>query len=127
MKTTETDILKDNGLLRQTPFSTPEGYFENVRQTIKDRQGKESGSSRNWARFSIAACIAILLAAGTLLLTNAHSDIDFTEEDYLVFSDDLSTEVIYDSSVLYAYSEDFSEEEIIEYLIESGWDADEIE
>ena len=52
---------------------------------------------------------------------------EFTEEDYLVFSDDISTDVIYSASTLYAYTEEISDEDIIEYLIDSDWEADDIE
>ena len=52
---------------------------------------------------------------------------EFTEEDYLVFSEDFSTEVLYSASTLYAYTETLSDEDIIQYLIDSDWEIDDIE
>ena len=88
------------------------------------------GQIRNntgWTRFSIAAAIAVLVAAGSLLFRYPSSENEFTEEDYLVFSDEFSTDVIYSASTLYAYSENLSDEDIIEYLIDSDWEVDNIE
>lgn len=129
MKTTEKDILKENTQLKQMPFSTPEGYFESLKQNLKDK-GHDSrgiGTVATWSRISVAAAIAILVTAGAILMSSPSTANEFTEEDYLVFSDDISTDVIYSASTLYAYTEGISDEDIIEYLIDSDWEADDIE
>lgn len=129
MKTKEKDILKDDKALKEMPFNTPEGYFESMKLGLKDKKLGDGKISNNtgWTRFSIAAAIAVLVAAGSLLFRYPSSENEFTEEDYLVFSDEFSTDVIYSASTLYAYSENLSEEDIIEYLIDSDWEVDDIE
>ena len=129
MKTKEKDILKDDKALKEMPFNTPEGYFESMKLGLKDKKLVDGKISNNtgWTRFSIAAAIAVLVAAGTLFFRHPSSENEFTEEDYLVFSDEFSTDVIYSASTLYAYSENLSEEDIIEYLIDSDWEVDDIE
>ena len=129
MKTTVKDILKENTQLKQMPFSTPEGYFESLKQNLKDK-GHDSrgiGTVAIWSRISVAAAIAILVTAGAILMSSPSTANEFTEEDYLVFSDDISTDVIYSASTLYAYTEEISDEDIIEYLIDSDWETDDIE
>lgn len=129
MKTTVKDILKENTQLKQMPFSTPEGYFESLKQNLKDK-GHDSrgiGTAPIWSRISVAAAIAILVTAGAILMSSPSTANEFTEEDYLVFSDDISTDVIYSASTLYAYTEEISDEDIIEYLIDSDWETDDIE
>ena len=127
MKTTGTDILKDNAQLKKMPFSTPDCYFEDLRHNLKTQQRENTRKNlgRGWEL--TAAMITLLLTAGTFFLARTGTDMDFTEEDYLVFSDDISTEVIYDSSQLYAYSESLTDEEIIQYLIDTGWEIEDIE
>ena len=129
MKTTVKDILKENTQLKQMPFSTPEGYFESLKQNLKDK-GHDSrgiGAVAIWSRISVAAAIAILVTAGAILMSSPSTANEFTEEDYIVFSDDISTDVIYSASTLYAYTEEISDEDIILYLIDSDWEADVIE
>ena len=129
MKTTDKDILKDNARLKEMPFGTSEGYFQNLKKNLKSIPKEQSDKriSPTWSRISATAAIAIIAAAGAILLSNPSSDKEFTEEDYLVFSDDLSTDVIYSASTLYAYSEDITEDDIIEYLIDSDMEIDDIQ
>ena len=129
MKTKEKDILKENTQLKQMPFGTPDGYFMSLKNKMRNipQEQKNNKIGVIWTRISTAAAIAILVAAGAMLLSHPSSDNEFTEEDYLVFSEDISTDVIYSASTLYAYTEDMSDEDIIEYLIDSDWEVNEIE
>ena len=128
MKTTDKDIL-NNTRLKEMPFGMPDGYFINMKEVLRrtQQQTQSHGAGIRWSRISIAAAIAVLIAAGTTLLSLPSSKNGFTEEDYLVFSEDISTEVIYSTSTLYAYSEDLTDEDIIEYLIDSDWEISDIE
>ena len=129
MKKTDIDILKENTQLKEMPFRTPEGYFENLRESLTNSRGMTQSKqySSKWIAISAAAAIAILITAGTLFLPPSSTDNGFTEEDYFVFSDDFSTDIIYSTSTLYAYSETLSEEEIIQYLIDTDYGIDDIE
>lgn len=129
MKTTDKDILKDNARLKEMPFGLPDGYFESMKKALKEtkQQAPDHATGLRWSRISIAAAVAILIVAGSILFCLPDAKNGFTEEDYLVFSDDISTEVIYSTSTLYAYSENLTDEDIIEYLIDSGWEIDDME
>ena len=127
MKTTETDILKEDIRLKEMPFKTPDCYFENIKDKLKVQQTPlTKGTVIHWGR-SVAAAVAILLTGGAILLSLQKSNVDFTEEDYLVFSDELSTEVIYSTSTLYAQAYTYTEDDIIEYLLNSDVEVEDFE
>ena len=129
MKTIDNDILKSNPQLKAMPYSTPDGYFESMKDgllTIKTQQQSHKRRT-GWIAISAAAAIAAILIIGASLMNPPSINDEFTEEDYLVFSEDFSTEVLYSASTLYAYSETLSDEDIIQYLIDSDWEIDDIE
>ena len=129
MKTIDNDILKNNPQLKEMPYSTPDGYFESMKDgllTIKTQQQSHK-SHTGWIAISAAAAIAAILIIGASLMNPPSINDEFTEEDYLVFSEDFSTEVLYSASTLYAYTETLSDEDIIQYLIDSDWEIDDIE
>ena len=128
MKTTGNDILS-NEQLKKMPFSTPEGYLEGMKHNLKTHIGESDMKkhTQRWTAICTAAAIALLVTAGAFFLTDSTRGADFTEEDYLVFSDDISIEAIYTTHELYAQSENLSEDEIIQYLIDTDWEVDEVE
>ncbi len=72
---------------------------------------------------SIAATLAIMLSAGTFFLSRNSQDDMFTQEDFLVFSSDITDDLLFDT-----YAEtDILEDDIIEYLIYSGESREDIE
>ena len=124
---TEKDILKGNAHLKEMPFSTPEGYFEGLKDQMKVCSRPEVVHRPAFRRFSpqiaLAAAFALLLAVGGFFLER-RSEMDFSEEDYIVFSDDLTNTIIYGTNDLYADA--VTEDDIMEYLIYSDIDIEEL-
>ena len=124
---TEKDILKDNPRLKGMPFSTPEGYFDELKSQMKVCSRPEVVHRPAFRRFSpqiaLAAAFALLLAVGGFFLERKN-EMNFSEEDYIVFSEDLTNTIIYDADDLYA--DVATEDDIMEYLIYSDIDSDEL-
>lgn len=127
----EKDILEKVG---KPSYRVPEGYFEDLGERLRripsEQTSQEAGP---WMRFkpylALAACFAIALAIGTAILKKTASgpspDQLFNET---VFADmvsvpqpDLYLQALYDEE------NPLSDEDIIEYLIESGVSAEQIE
>ena len=72
---------------------------------------------------SIAATLAIMLSAGTFFLAHDSQEETYSQEDFLVFSCNITDELLYD---IYAEN-DIEDDDIIEYLIYSGESAETIE
>ena len=124
---TEKDILKENIHLKQMPFSTPECYFDELKSQIKVQEKCSSEHRSLLTRLSpyisLAAAFALIIAAGGFFLNRNH-EMDFTEEDYIVFSDDMTNTILYGSDGLYADA--LTEEDIMEYIIYSDIDINEL-
>lgn len=124
---TEKDILKDNPHLKGMPFSTPEGYFDELKSQMKACSKPEVVHRSALRRFSpqiaLAAAFALLLAVGGFFLERK-PEMDFSEEDYIVFSEDMTNTIIYGADDLYADA--VTEDDILEYLIYSDIDIDEL-
>ena len=121
------DILSENPQLRKQAYSVPEGYFEELRSQIKPPQTVQL----NWTQklvplVSMAATFILMVTAGTFFLQRATPSEEFTQEDFLVFSSEISRMDYYDEMdhVADAY---IADADIIEYLIYSGISAEEIE
>lgn len=122
------DILED---LKKMPYTVPEGYFETFEERV--RPWETENGNRGWPAkvtpyLSMAAMFAIIVAVGSAIITSAGQDAGSSEyEDYLYCN------LIRPSGSLtayYSYDEDtyeLSEEDIIQYLIYSGTDTEEIE
>lgn len=109
--TTRKDILKKESL-RKIPFSVPAGYFETMNEKVDSTIRKEIAKHRRKTKISIvllasAACLATIIATTTLLLDRAGEN---------------------GSSNYYAADATgtMSQEEIVEYLIESGVSLEEL-
>lgn len=129
MKTTEHDILKTAPALKEMPFSTPEGYFESLKDGLKKPRTRTVSL---WTRLSpyaaVAAVFIFLVSAGTFILERTVPDPGMTQEDYYVFSDHLMISTIYEMTDETPLAEaGIEDEDIIEYLIYSGISAEEIE
>lgn len=113
------DILNDNKELKSMPFTVPEGYFEGVKAELKmiPKQQAKSTKVIKWkpyVRFaSIAAAVAALIAAGAFFLEMNSQDSEFT--------------VIQEEANYFADLQNLTEDEIIEYLISTGVELDDIE
>lgn len=108
------DIL-DTKSLKAMPYCTPEGYFDDLQSSLLQRTVKQT---RRWpAYIAIAASFALLVAAGGWLLRN-NDPSDFSQEDYIVFSEEMTNTMMYEEELLYADAA--TEEDMIEYLIDTG-------
>ena len=123
---TEKDILKDNPRLKEMPFSTPESYFEELKSQMKVSSRPEVVHRPAFRRFTpliaLAAAFALFLAVGGIFLKKSQ-EMDFSEEDYIVFSDEITNTILYGSEDLYA--DVLTEDDIMEYLIYSDIDLEE--
>lgn len=129
MTKTGKDILRDTPHLKVTPYDVPEGYFDRLKQDLKINQ-PATVLVAPWKKISqyvaIAATFAMLISAGSFFLTK-NSDTDFSEEDYIVFSDNTTNTLSYDYEELYAEAESVEIEDIVEYLIYIGAEVESIE
>jgi hypothetical protein len=114
----ERNIL-DNAELKANPFTVPEGYFENLKKELKmiPKHQEKTTKVLRWKPFvrfaSIAAVVAALIAAGAFFLEKGNDDTGFT--------------VIQDNTDYFADLQNLTEDDIIEYLISTGVELEDIE
>ena len=127
MKKFDNDILASKKGLKGMPYSVPEGYFDGLRQSMKGIPAASAARRTFPVRvvpyIAMAAMFAMLVAAGGFFLERSESE--FTQEDYIVFSDEMTSTIFYDGNEQYA--EAVSEDDIIEYLIYTGVEIEDIE
>lgn len=125
MKRDNMDILKDPKL-KESPFTVPEGYFSDFKEKVSISQGYRMSPRQNHAGryIAIAASFALLLGIGLGSLSGLRNADEYNDIDLMVLSE-VSAEGYYD---LLSYENgELTEEDIIEYLIDSGHDIHEIE
>ena len=126
MKEMKQDILADPHLRRQA-YTAPEGYFEEFRSQMKPyRRAQHNWTEKLVPLVSMAATFILMVTAGTFFLQRTIPSEEFTQEDFLVFSSDVSRMDYYDEMDHIADA-GIADEDIIEYLIYSGVSAEEIE
>ena len=125
----EKDILKDCLELKQMPFSVPDGYFESFKaETSRPMVQKISFWNKVAPYAAVAAVFVCLVTAGTFLLERTVPQYQITEEDYVMFSDNIMTTIAYEMEYGTQLAEaELSEEDIINYLIYTGVTAEQIE
>lgn len=125
----ENDILKDCVELRQMPYSVPEGYFESFKAEAVRPVARRVNFWNRFAPYAaMAAVFVFLVTAGTFLLERSTPQYQMTEEDYMMFSDNIMTTIAYEMEYGYQLAEaEISEEDIINYLIYSGVTPEHIE
>lgn len=120
------DIL-NNKSFKDIHCSTPEGYFPSLQQRLKDIP-TPSEAPGTWKKvaphLALAAMFAAIVTVGTILLSRTAAEDELTEEDYLVFSEDAMNTIFYDDGDLYA--ETITEDDVIEYLIHTGTEIEEL-
>ena len=115
----EKHILKENAELKSMPFNVPEGYFEGLKAELKmiPKQQSKPATVVKWKPFariaSIAAVVAALITAGAFFLGKGEEDTGFT--------------VIQEETGYYADLQNLTEDDIIEYLISTGVELEDIE
>ena len=125
----ENDILKDCMELKQMPYKVPEGYFESFKaEAVIPAVRKLSFWNRMAPYAAMAAVFVFLVTAGTLLLEKSGPQYQMTEEDYLMFSDNMMTSIAYEMEFGDQLADaQISEEDIINYLIYTGVPVEMIE
>ena len=125
----EKDILKDCLQLKQMPFAVPEGYFETFKaEASKPMVRKLDFRTRIAPYAAMAAVFIFMVTAGTFLLEKSVPEYQMTEEDYVMFSDNIMSTIAYEMEYGYQLAEaEISEEDIIDYLIYTGVSAEQIE
>ena len=127
MKTQDNDILKQDGNLKEMPFSLPEGYMESLRKELKTIPQRNTKKIPIFNRIipyvSLAAAFAVIVTIGGFILEKTTQQ-DLSYEDYIVFSDDMTNTLLYDTDELYADA--LSDDDIIEYLIYTGIEIEEL-
>ena len=125
----EKDILKDCLQLKQMPFTVPEGYFEAFKaEASKPMVRKLDFRTRIAPYAAMAAVFIFMVTAGTFLLEKSVPEYQMTEEDYVMFADNMMNTIAYEMEYGEQIAEaDLSEEDIINYLIYTGVSAEAIE
>lgn len=129
MKINEQDILTTQKMLKESPFVVPEGYFDSFRSDAAGRI--RTKSSTGWSRkiapyIAVAASLAILLGIVSTLFQSIPES--FSEEDYILFSDNMIRIDLEEDSVTEQFAEaELYDEDIIEYLIYIGESPESIE
>ena len=123
------DILKDCPQLKQMPFATPEGYFESFKEEASKRKVHKLDFRTKIAPYAAMAAVFIfMVTAGRLLLEQSVPEYQMTEEDYVLFSDNMMTTIAYEMEYASQLAEaEVSEDDIINYLIYTGVTAEHIE
>ena len=130
MKDQVQDILTSQKVLKENPFSVPDGYFESFKAETARKTALPVVSP--WRRsipyIAVAASLAFLLSVGTLVQNNISSRDRITDEDYILFSNSFVSTAEYDGDEAYQFAEaEIMDEDIIEYLIYLGVSPESIE
>lgn len=128
--TQDKDILTLHKELKDNPYSAPEGYFDSFRDKMAGRMPAEEISlwKRTIPYLAMAASFALLLTAGSLVLNKMTPDGEMSQEDFMIFSDNLINTYLYeDESSLQIADAELQNEDIIEYLIFTGISPEMIE
>ena len=128
MKKKEQDILTSQQALKERPYTVPDGYFEAFRAEAIRRSSTKPAKplGRVVPYLAVAASVALILGLG---LSFSQKDIDtLSEEDYILFSDNLIRTYFDESDVTEQFAEaELYDEDIIEYLIYMGESPESIE
>lgn len=129
MKNLNNDILSERTELKKMPFTVPEGYFEKFKAAAyRPKAETVSLWNRLSPYISVAAVFIFIVTAGTFILERSTPQQDMTQEDYIMFSDNMMNTISYemDDDTWIADAE-IENEDIINYLIYSGITAEEVE
>lgn len=116
------DILEN---VARPSCKVPDGYFDNLKSRLSSIPASKTVSPGLWMRVrpyaALAASFAAILVIGNSLLRNTASqpnEGDYSDASYAEMISLVSPETIY--NVMEYGQEDISEDDIINYLIESG-------
>ena len=128
MKMNGQDILTSQPTLKERPYTVPDGYFEAFKAEAISKSSISAAKplSKLVPYLAVAASIALILGLG---LSFSRKSIDtLSEEDYILFSDNLIRTYLDESDVTEQFAEaELYDEDIIEYLIYIGESPESIE
>lgn len=116
------------------PYSTPGNYFEDLKGKLMTTRGSCARTRHGYTPYyAVAAMLTIIFVIGSIFLgkdtaTCVQPEKEFitlTEEDYILYSDEMINTIIEHSPGLYA--EDLTDNDYIEYIIYTGTEVDEFE
>ncbi len=128
MKEKNRDILADNPKLKEQVYSVPDGYFSGFKAGMTPYASVEPSLARRLVPYlSMAAVFIFLVTAGTFFLQRTTPSDEFTQEDFILYSSNISGIGLYEEETDQLADAGIADEDIIEYLIYSGISAEEIE
>lgn len=128
MKEKNRDILADNPKLKEQVYSVPDGYFSGFKAGMTPYASVEPSLARRLVPYlSMAAVFIFLVTAGTFFLQQTTPADEFTQEDFILYSSNISGIGLYEEEPDQFADAGIADEDIIEYLIYSGISAEEIE
>lgn len=128
MKEKNRDILADNPKLKEQVYSVPDGYFSGFKAGMTPYASVEPSLARRLVPYpSMAAAFIFLVTAGTFFLQQTTPADEFTQEDFILYSSNISGIGLYEEEPDQLADAGIADEDIIEYLIYSGISAEEIE
>lgn len=128
MKEKNRDILADNPKLKEQVYSVPDGYFSGFKAGMTPYASVEPSLARRLVPYlSMAAVFVFLVTAGTFFLQQTTPADEFTQEDFILYSSNISGIGLYEEEPDQFADAGIADEDIIEYLIYSGISAEEIE
>ena len=128
MKEKNRDILADNPKLKKQVYSVPDGYFSGFKAGMTPYASVEPSLARRLVPYlSMAAVFIFLVTAGTFFLQQTTPADEFTQEDFILYSSNISGIGLYEEEPDQLADAGIADEDIIEYLIYSGISAEEIE
>lgn len=128
MKEKNRDILADNPKLKEQVYSVPDGYFSEFKAGMTPYSSVEPSLARRLVPYlSMAAVFIFLVTAGTFFLQRTTPSDEFTQEDFILYSSNISGIGLYEEETDQLADAGIADEDIIEYLIYSGISAEEIE
>ena len=128
MKEKNRDILADNPKLKEQVYSVPDGYFSGFKAGMTPYASVEPSLARRLVPYlSMAAVFIFLFTAGTFFLQQTTPADEFTQEDFILYSSNISGIGLYEEEPDQLADAGIADEDIIEYLIYSGISAEEIE
>ena len=128
MKEKNRDILADNPKLKEQVYSVPDGYFSGFKAGMTPYASVEPSLARRLVPYlSMAAVFIFLFTAGTFFVQQTTPADEFTQEDFILYSSNISGIGLYEEEPDQLADAGIADEDIIEYLIYSGISAEEIE
>lgn len=123
--------------MKQNTHITPEGYFSSLKSRLHEIPVAQEANVPVWQRvrphLALAAAFLALVTAGTAILRSTAGDpvaaasADSVSQYELAQLVRTSAPYMYDEESFEAEEEEFSEDDIIEYLIESGVSIENLE